>query len=109
MENRLTDHDRGRAQCETDIEAGLLQFFWQTRGVWGEQMTSMLHERFGVRVIHAGDLTTEAQSSFRRGYNERLSEYLNDKYGDGSLQQALADIEEFRERRYRNQGEASTP
>jgi hypothetical protein len=100
MEVVAAEWDRGRAECESDIGNGRLRFYWQTRGAWGEYMTNLMAERFRLQVIHTGDITNAAESSFHTGYNERMLEHINSIFGVGSLELALADVEAFRLRRY---------
>lgn len=101
MEIVASERNRGRAECETDIASGCLQFYCQTRGRWGEYMTVLMNERFGVQVIHTSDVTNAAQISFRAGYNERIAEHIDSTFGDGSVEKALGDVKSFRKRLYR--------
>jgi hypothetical protein len=101
MEIVTAERDRGRAECECDIAKGRRQFYCQTRGAWGEYMTTLMDERFGVRVIPTSDITNASQISFQAGYNERLAEHINSMFGDASIETALADVDAFRQRRYR--------
>lgn len=95
------ERDRGRSECESYIAKGQLRFYWQTRGAWGDYLTTQMDERFGVEVIHTSDMTTAAKVLFENGYNERMSEHINSTFGDESIKQVLADVEAFRERQYR--------
>lgn len=101
MEFIPAERDRGKKECESDIAKGRLQFYWQTRGAWGDYLTTQMEERFGVQVIHTSDMTTAAQMSYQQGYNERLSEYINSTFGDKSMENTLAEVAAFREQRYR--------
>jgi hypothetical protein len=95
------ERNRGRAECESDIAKGRLQFYCQIRGAWGEYMTTLMDERFGVSVIPTSDITNAAEISFQVGYNERLAEHINSTFGDTSIETAMADVDAFRQRRYR--------
>ena len=101
MEKIQSEIDRGRAQCERDICDGVLQLFVQTRGAWGEFLTKLMLDRFGVSVVHTSDITTAAQSSFRMGYNTKTSEHIDSIHGGGSTAKAFAEMDAFRMERYR--------
>ena len=100
MEIVPSERTRGRAECECDIAIGRLRLFWQARGFWGDYMTNLMNDRFGIEVVHSSDITTTAQYSFQTGYNRRLSEHVNEAHGDGSFESALTDVETFRKRQY---------
>ena len=87
-------------ECEQDISNGRYQFFWQTRSLWGEYMTNIMLDRFNIAVIHTSDITSRDQASFRQGYNERLTEHIDAKYGDGSIKNTLDDVQAYRKKIY---------
>ena len=92
---------RGRTQCESDISEGRLQLFWQIRSSWGQFMASLFEERFEIHVIPVSDITNDKQCSFRGGYNERISEHIDSLFGSGSMDAALAEVDAYRQLRYR--------
>jgi len=101
MQMNATERERGRNECESDIQRGQLNFYWQTRGSWGEYLTTQMSKRFNVHVIHTSDMTTEAQIEFESGYNSRAKEHINSLFGDGCVQALFADVEAYRELQYR--------
>ena len=101
MKRSQPDFDLGVTQCEEDFADNVYRLYWQTRSSWGEYMTEIFAERFGVEVVHISDLTTTAQSSFRTGYNSRIKQRVDEQFGIGAFDAAMEDVETFRAERYR--------
>jgi len=97
------DFDLGVTQCEEDVQGNVFRLYWQTRSSWGEYMTEIFAERFCVDVFHTSDLTTTAQSSFHAGYNSRIKQHIDEKFGLGAFDAAMDDVTSFRTERYQQQ------
>lgn len=100
MELNPAEKQRGKLECENDIANGTFHFFWQTRGKWGEFMTEILLERFNVVIVHTSCFTTSDIHSYRRGYNDRMTEYVDAKFGPDSMKNAMDEIQTYRKKIY---------
>jgi hypothetical protein len=100
------DYDNGKLQSEADIAQDSPRLYWGTRGAWGEFFTQLMAERFSVVVEHISDITTTAQSSYHSGYNSVTEAYIDEKYGAGSFQAAIDEVEQFRLEYYRRCSES---
>ena len=100
MEINPAEKHRGRCECESDIENGMLQFFYQTRGKWGEYMTETMQKRFNIAVVHTSCFTTVDLRSYRLGYNERMTEYIDEKHGPKTMEKTMDEIHTYRKKIY---------
>jgi hypothetical protein len=100
MDHIPEEFDRGQCDGETAIAAGAPRLFWQTRGRWGELFTRLMSKRFGVLVQHISDLTTSREVSYRDGYNEATKAHVEEKFGAGSFQAVLDEVDEYRKQSY---------
>lgn len=95
------EYDRGQHDSRADIEAGSPKLFWPTRGSWGDLLTRLMQERYGVIVEHISDITTYAEVSYRKGYNDVTEMHIDDTYGNGSFSDVLEEIDIYRARIYK--------
>lgn len=95
------DFERGVATCEEDVGQGVFRLYWQTRAAWGEYMTTIFKERFGIQVVHTSDITNTAKISFHAGYNGQAKQLIDKKFGSGEFDRAMNDVKSFRMERYR--------
>lgn len=100
MENIPEEFRRGQSDSLAAVASGTPKLFWQTRGRWGEYFTQLMHDRYGVNVEHISDITTEAESSYRGGYNEVTKNHIDEKFGEGTFAKVLEEIRAYRERYY---------
>jgi hypothetical protein len=101
MQHIPEEFARGQRDSQTDIVAGCPKLFWQTRGSWGDLLTRMMSERFGVVVEHTSDITYAAEVSYRRGYNEATAAHIEETFGEGSYQTVMDEVNEYRLESYR--------
>lgn len=92
--------DRGRRESEADISRGNGKLLWQTRGSWGELLTRLMQQRFGIQVEHIDCFTHAAITSYRRGYNEATQRHIDNQFGVGSFQAVLDEVEKYRQETY---------
>jgi hypothetical protein len=97
VELNASEHRRGFNQAMVDIGSGDLVLYWQTRGAWGDLITSLMADRFGVVVRHTSDIATHEQISFWAGYNEAIALHINQQFGQGAYEAVLAEVERYRE------------
>ena len=95
------EFERGREACASDIAGGTLQLYYQTRSAWGERMTELFADRFGVAVVHTSDLTTSSRISYRNGYNDQIKRQIDETHGDGSYAAAMKEVRLFRINHYK--------
>jgi hypothetical protein len=103
MEHIPEDFDRGQRDSVADIATGTPKLYWQTRGRWGEFLTQLMVERFGVAVKHTSDITTAAEVSYRRGYNDATRSHIDQTYGQGAYDAAMEEVDRFRMAHYKAQ------
>jgi hypothetical protein len=96
------EYERGKQAGAAEIASGRPQFYWQTRGFWGELLTKLMADRFSVVVRHTSDITSYAEASFRSGYNSTIAEWVNQKFGEGSFESVLSEVERYREQQARD-------
>ena len=89
MDHIPKEFDRGKLDSGADHMAGCPKLYWQTRGSWGDRLTELMRDRFGVAVQHISDITYDEEVSYRRGYNEATSAYIDEKFGAGTYQAVL--------------------
>jgi hypothetical protein len=106
MERVEAEYERGKQAGSAAIESGRPQLYWQTRGSWGELLTKLMADRFSVAVQHTSDMTTQAEVSFRSGYNSAVAEWIDRKFGEGAYQAVLNDVEQYRDQQARLYHEA---
>jgi hypothetical protein len=94
-------YELGIADALADISANRCRLFWQTRGTWAAFFTSLMAERFGIRVVHVSDLTIESQRSFESGYNSTIEAHVNGIHGVEAFELALREVHEYRAMIYR--------
>jgi hypothetical protein len=94
-------YQRGVTDAQSDIAAKKCRLLWQTRGRWGELFTELMQQRFGVQVVHVGDIKTTQEISYERGYNESVKSHLDSVFGAGSFAKAWSEIAAYRGESYR--------
>ena len=99
-----SEFDRGALASKSDIAAGRPRLYWQTRGRWGEYLTQLMAERFGVVVEHTSDLTNAAKLSFEAGYNQTTRLHIDGQFGHGQYDAAVQEVNQFRMDYYRQLG-----
>jgi hypothetical protein len=107
IEQASDDYDRGGQDARQDIAGGFPKLYWPTRGSWGELLAQAMAERFGVRVEHIGDMRTESQSAYWRGYNDMVTAHIAERFGAGTFQAVMSEVERFRLERTRRHLESS--
>ena len=78
----------GRAEAERDIAAGLL--FWKVYGdlpaTWSGYYQQLFRERLGVQVEHVAGCRVSPDLRARTdGYNERVGQEIESRFGGGAL------------------------
>jgi hypothetical protein len=96
MKHVQSEFERGFSDSESDIASASPKLFWQTRGRWGEFLTQLMADRFSVAVEHTSDITNADEVSYRKGYNEATRRHVDHKFGNGTFQSAIAEVERFR-------------
>jgi hypothetical protein len=91
-----SEHQRGIDEAQNDIAAESCRLFFQTRGRWGELLTTLMRNRFQVEVIHTSDITSDGQRSYQEGYNSTVTMHLDSKFGQGSFDRTWEEVQEYR-------------
>jgi hypothetical protein len=100
-------YQRGATDAQADIAAKACRLFWQTRGAWGELFT-LMHRRFGVKVVHTSDLTSTPELSYHQGYNDTIKFHLEHEFGANSFDCAWNEVREYRVESYKRWSESKT-
>lgn len=94
-------YDKGVVEARRDAAVGRLRFYSgaPSHG-WGRDLAESLHARFGIEVSFTSCLVTVESVSFENGYNAAIEEIVDDRWGRGSLAEALAHVQERRKLAY---------
>ena len=69
--------------------------YFQIRGTWGKFFSDLMWQRYGVFVETFSCMTSDAQSSYREGYNSVVYEYVNSKDGPEAMEQLWGEVNQF--------------
>jgi hypothetical protein len=95
-EMRLSpDFSRGRAEAESDIQAGILgQRAYGKLVPWWEDATRILDVRYGIKSqIVGGCITEMAVTAAALGYNERMDEEILARFGSDVVVATWREVE----------------
>jgi hypothetical protein len=101
MQQNPAAYEAGAAEARQDISASRLRMFSGAPDQgWGRDLAKTMNSRFGIEVIFTSCFVTEKLVSFEQGYNAAVAAHVDGIWGEGSLAQALAEVEARRKQQY---------
>ena len=97
------EYERGLRDSSMAIASGKPKLYWGARSSWGMFLVEQMEERFGVTIEVLSCFTDPQRQSYEKGYNEMTVEFIENKFGAGSYQSLVDDVDQFRLDRYRQQ------
>ena len=101
MQHDSTAYDNGVAEARRDIALGRMRFFSgaPSKG-WGRDLAKTLRRCFEIEVTFTSCFVTAESVSFEEGYNAAIQAHVDGIFGNGSLAQALAEVQRCRKENY---------
>ncbi len=93
-------YTRGQQQFERDLGIGQPRLYWNIRGQWGDLLTRLMQERFGVQVEWRSDIVSLEDKAFWAGNNDALVAHIDRLHGMGAYQKVLDEVDQFRKYQY---------